>query len=181
MPVSGEWTTDYVAHSDSFDFSVLRQAFLDVSTTMPSVQEIWLENGRFLTARSAVLVVRVLDIKERSDCRYLICDGGRTNHALVSDWEVHNVFAIPQRKGSMVLTTICGPTCMAFDRLIRTALPQDIEVGDYIVWMNAGAYHIPWETRFSNGVARVVWCDEQNKLSLVREQESFGQWWGYWQ
>src|SRR5207237_1269198 len=80
---------------------------------------IWMENGRFITGRSAVLVVRVRDVKERPECRYLICDGGRTNHALVSDWEPHPLFVIPERNGRPVLTTVAGPTCMALDRTIR--------------------------------------------------------------
>ena len=44
-----------------------------------SLEEVWLENGRFITDASTALAVRVLDVKQREDSRYLICDGGRTN------------------------------------------------------------------------------------------------------
>ena len=46
-----------------------------------SLEQVWLENGRFVTDQSAALAVRVLDVKDRAEGRYLICDGGRTNHA----------------------------------------------------------------------------------------------------
>ncbi len=141
------------------------------------VEEIWLENGRFVTGRAGVLVVRVIDIKDRPECRYVICDGGRTNHALVSDWERHNVFSIPARSGRLRLTTLCGPTCMAFDRLCRLELPDDVQIGDLLVWQNAGAYHIPWETRFSHGLAPVVWINSNESMSLVRQRETFAEWW----
>ena len=36
--------------------------------------------------------------------RYLICDGGRTNHALVSDWETHRLEVFPDRQGEPVLS-----------------------------------------------------------------------------
>ena len=114
---------------------------------IPSVKELWLENGRFVTARSGVLVIRVLDIKDRNECRYLICDGGRTNHALVSDWETHRLEVFPDRQGEPVLSTVCGPTCRAFDRLCRVMLPRDVMPGDVLIWRDAGAYHLPWETR----------------------------------
>ena len=158
----------------------LNDIFKDIPSLFPAATEIWMENGRFITARSAVLVVKVLDIKERKDSRYLICDGGRTNHALVSDWEAHEITMVPKRHGSKCATTVCGPTCMAFDRLLRADLPADISIGDCIIWMEAGAYHIPWETRFSHGLAKVIWCNENNQLSLAREEETFSQWWGQW-
>ena len=146
----------------------------------PSVRELWFENGKYVTSRAGVLVVQILDIKERRECRYLICDGGRTNHALPSDWQEHNVATLPRRTGPEVLTTICGPTCMAYDRLRRVPLPRNLAVGDYLIWFNAGAYHIPWETRFSHGLSNVVWCDEHMELSLARGAESFKEWWGQW-
>jgi diaminopimelate decarboxylase len=146
----------------------------------PSVHELWLENGRWLSARSGVLVVRVLDVKERRGMRNLICDGGRAMNALVSTWENHELLWLPERTGSECLTTVNGPTCMAWDQLARRSLPRAVQPGDYGVWLDAGAYHLPWETRFSHGLAAVLWHDEQG-IRVVRERENFEDWWGGWQ
>jgi len=179
LPVPGERT---VEHPEPFDFDLasLREVFESIPQRMPGVREIWLENGKFITSRSAVLVVRVMDIKERPECRYLICDGGRTNHAFVSDWEIHDTLVLPSRNGQCILSTVCGPTCMAYDRLIRKPLPKDIDIGDYVVWMNAGAYHIPWETRFSHGLAKVLWYGPDEKITVARDKEEFATWWSVW-
>jgi diaminopimelate decarboxylase len=155
-------------------------ALTTIRRHIPSCTEVWLEHGRFLSARAGALVVRILDTKERAECRYLICDGGRTNHALVSDWERHELVQVPQRGGSPCLTTVCGPTCMAFDRLVRTLLPSDLRAGDCLAWMNAGAYHIPWETRFSHGLAPVAWIDERDVIRVARGRETFEDWWSQW-
>lgn len=160
--------------------SDLGYALDEFADNIGSVQEVWMEHGRFVMGRSAVLVVRVLDSKQRPECRYLICDGGRTNHALVSDWESHPLFVLPDRSGPQVLTTVSGPTCMAFDRLARLPLSQNLAIGDLVIWTHAGAYHIPWETRFSRGLCRVVWCQAGSDLKLAREEESFTHWWGQW-
>jgi diaminopimelate decarboxylase len=141
-----------------------------------SLEEIWLENGRFITDASTVLAVRVLDVKEREDSRYLICDGGRTNNALAADHGAHPMLTIPRRTGPARLTTICGPTCMTDDVLARVPMASNINVGDVIVWMNAGAYHLPWETRFSHGLCAVVWCDASDRMSLAREREQPHTW-----
>jgi len=145
-----------------------------------SVQEIILENGRYILAGCGVLVLTVNDIKEIDGMKYLICDGGRTNHALPSDWEEHEVSIFPVRKGAPVYTAVCGPTCMAYDCITRKELPNNIQVGDKVVWFNAGAYHLPWENRFSQPLARVLWHDDQNKILESRPTESFSEWWGHW-
>ncbi len=145
----------------------------------PGLREIWLENGRFVSSSSGVLVVNILDAKERRGQRQLICDGGRTLHALTSLWEQHRIISLPERTGPEVPTTVHGPTCMAFDRLARFPLPRSLRPGDHLVWLDAGAYHIPWETRFSHGHSAVLWHDESG-LCLARERQSFEHFWGQW-
>ena len=154
---------------------VLRQA----AREFPGLRELWLENGRFLSASSGVLVVKILDAKERRGQRQLICDGGRTLHALTSLWEQHRILPVPERAGAELPTTVYGPTCMAFDRLARISLPRSLRPGDHLVWLEAGAYHISWETRFSHGHAAVLWHDESG-LQPARERQSFEDFWGPW-
>ena len=138
-----------------------------------------MENGRGCSARSGVLVVQVLDVKDRPGMRSLICDGGRTMNALVSNWEEHELLSLPGRGGPMKLTTVNGPTCMAFDQLARRPMSRQIRAGDRLVWLDAGAYHLPWETRFSHGRATVLWHDGR-RTTVLRGAETFEEWWGQW-
>jgi diaminopimelate decarboxylase len=154
---------------------MLRQAV----KLFPGLREIWLENGRFVSAGSGVLVVKILDVKERRGLRQLICDGGRTLNALTSLWEQHALLTVPKRSGAETLTAVYGPTCMAFDQLARIPLPRSLRAGDQLIWLDAGAYHLPWETRFSHGHAAVCWHDETG-LRRVREKQSFETWWSQW-
>lgn len=143
------------------------------------LRELWLENGRFLSARSGVLVVTVLDAKDCGGLRQLICDGGRTMNALVSNWEEHALLSVPARAGARRLTAVHGPSCMAFDQLMRRPLSRGLRPGDRLVWLEAGAYHIPWETRFSHGLAAVLW-HEDGALKPARTAETFSAWWKQW-
>jgi len=161
-------------------FANLAALAADAARRLPSLREIWLENGRYLTRSSAALIVRVLDVKERPECRYVMCDGGRTNHALDADNGVHEILVVPERSGTPTLTTLTGPTCMTDDRLARLMLPGDVGPGDLIVWLDAGAYYLPWETRFSHGLCAVVWADRFNRLSLARARETPEQWSYLW-
>lgn len=146
---------------------------------LPWVEQVWLEHGRHPAADSGVLVVRVLDVKERLGRRLLICDGGRTLHAMVSVWEEHDLEVLEPRRGGTVLTAVHGPTCMAFDCLGRRDLPSSVRPGDHLLWFDAGAYHLSWETRFSHGLA-AVWWDEGRGLRQVRSAETFDRAAGWW-
>lgn len=144
------------------------------------LKEIWLENGRFVTEASTVLAIRVIDVKDRPDSRYTICDGGRTNHALAADSHPQALMVPRHRSGRSILTTVCGPTCMTDDRLGRWELPDDVQAGDVLIWPDAGAYHLPWETRFSQGHCAVVWFDEREMLFVARKHEQPDQWAAEW-
>jgi diaminopimelate decarboxylase len=165
----------------------LGSAFADLASAIdrargrfPALEEIWLENGRFVTESCTVLAVRIVDVKERSDSRYLICDGGRTNQALAADLHPRPLVVPRDRSGPLRLTTVCGPTCMTDDRLGRWELPEDLGPGDVLVWRDAGAYHLPWEARFSQGYCAVVWYDGQELLTVAREREQPHEWAAQW-
>lgn len=167
------------AFAGDFSLPALRSVLRRQVPRFLGLQELWLENGRFISARAAVLVVTVLDVKERAGLRQLICDGGRTMNALVSNWEEHELLPLPSRRGPRALTAVHGPTCMAFDQLARRPLPRGLRPGDRLIWLEAGAYHTQWETAFSHGRSAVLW-HEKKRLTQVREAESFAQWWGNW-
>ena len=168
------------ASSPAAAFTDLASAIDGAVCRLPSLREVWVENGGYVTRGSAALLLRVLDSKDRPEGRYLICDGGRTNQALDADNGPHPMLALPTRTGRLVETTVCGPTCMTDDRLARVKWPDGIAPGDLVVWLDAGAYHLPWETRFSHGLGAVVWADASDRLTLARPRETAEQWSSTW-
>jgi diaminopimelate decarboxylase len=180
LPIAGERPHDQSGAAGTFHIEEFRDVLRSIPDMFPSVREIWLENGRFLTGAAGALVVTVLDKKERGGRTYLICDGGRVNHARLAAYEVHHIILEPNRGGPERETVVCGPTCGAIDRLGCWSLPTSVAPGDMIIWLNAGAYHIPLETRFSFGLAPVVWFNEHNEPQVVRERETPDEWWRQW-
>lgn len=140
------------------------------------VREIWTENGRAVTASCAMLVTRVSEVKQNCGCRYLICDGGKVNNAMPANWERHTFSFLPHQENPRVHTAICGPTCQAWDWLERGGFPETVAVGDLVVWRDAGAYHLPFETAFSHPLASVAAVGLDGTLSLCRERQTFDDW-----
>jgi diaminopimelate decarboxylase len=179
LPVRGVFSRDGKAFDSGFSLREFAEMLWQSAKLFPGLREIWLENGRWVSAGSGALVMKILDVKERRGLRQLICDGGRTLNALPSLWERHEIFSLPGRAGAKMPTAIYGPTCMAFDQLARIPLPRSLRAGDFLVWLDAGAYHIPWETRFSHGHAAVFWHDESG-LRLARGRQNFEDFWRQW-
>jgi diaminopimelate decarboxylase len=152
------------------------------TTRFRDLKQIWLENGRHLLGRSAILVVTVSDVKYSNGFRILICDGGRTNQALPSDWEYHAVEPVQDVSApdTTTDTIACGPTCMAYDFFYRGQLPRSVQAGDRLIYFNAGAYHLPWETRFSTGLCKVLWTPDGTVPLEIRSPESVEDWTSRW-
>ncbi len=142
-------------------------------------RQLWLEHGRHMTAGSGVLAIRILDLKPHNNGSSAICDGGRTLQALISMWESHDLLPLRRSAAPPTPVTVHGPTCMAFDQLGRFQLPRNLRTGDILIWMDSGAYHLPWETRFSHGHCQ-VWWQQGDSVLLAREAETFEQYWGRW-
>jgi len=135
---------------------------------MPFVRELWMEHGRHVCAGGGVLAFRILEARDRGGARQWICDGGRTLHALVSHWEQHALIALEPHGGRRVMTSVHGPTCMAFDTLARLPMASSLRPGDILIWLEAGAYHLPWETRFSHDLAEIWWEEAEGRTRCVR-------------
>jgi diaminopimelate decarboxylase len=180
LPVRNVLTRAGKVFDGEFGLRAFAEMLRRSAKQFPGLQSIWLENGRFISAGSGILVVKIMDVKERRGLRQLICDGGRTMNALTSLWEQHALLPLAARSGPETLTAVHGPTCMAFDQLARVPLPRSLKAGDHLLWLDAGAYHLPWETRFSHGHAAVVWHDGRG-LCPVRGRQGFDHWWSQWQ
>lgn len=180
LPVTGECTLQGCSAASTFNMQDFRDFLASVASVIPSVKELWLENGRFLTGPSGALVMSVIERKERNGDAYVICDGGRVTHARMASIEKHEILLIPPRGGPLTKTAICGPTCSPVDTLGCWMLSKSVQPGDQIVWLNAGAYHIPLETRFSHGLAPVVWFNQRHESEIIRRRELPSEWWGQW-
>lgn len=175
FPAQGPVDLEGKSFTRHFSIPKVRQLAERLLENHPWVKEIWLENGRWLTAPAGVLAIRILEAKEGRGARTLVCDGGRTQHALLATWERHAIIPLERSRGRLVPTLVCGPTCMAFDNLGLHALPAELGAGDVLLWMDAGAYQLCWETRFSHGLAPIAWCRGRT-MEVSRPAETFESW-----
>ena len=139
---------------ETLDFGKIQ---LLVGKILTGVQRLFFEPGRALTQESEILVSRVLDVRRRmdEDSIEIIVDACIAELPLAQSFP-HRVFyrsasksCIPLRKGS---SRILGRICMEDDILCnQVELPRSIEIGDCIIFGDAGGYERSMSYEFGRG------------------------------
>jgi len=105
------------------------------------VKELWLELGRFAVAECGYYVVPVLDRKINYDQEQLVLAAG-INHIIrpAITEQPFPVTLLRQSNAKNQAFDIHGPLCTSMDKLGHLLLPQDVNVGDKLVFGYCGAY-----------------------------------------
>ncbi|NMP30536.1 pyridoxal-dependent decarboxylase, exosortase A system-associated [Thalassotalea sp. M1531] len=110
--------------------------------------EIIMELGRYLVGEAGIYVSKVVDIKESRDTKYAVCDGG-LHHHLANSGNFGQVIRknYPVAVGNKLNCTmpnekvnVVGPLCTPLDILADKVELPPIEINDYIVVFQSGAY-----------------------------------------
>jgi len=114
------------------------------------------EPGRFIIGDSATVVVRIMGRSRRDGKRFYYVNDGvyHTFSGVVFDHCAYHfkIFAKDKDKGNREVCTVAGPTCDSFDKISTDEqLPGDLEIGDYLIAENVGAYTTASSTNF-NGI-----------------------------
>ncbi len=116
----------------------------------PPDVEIIAEPGRFIVATAATLITEIIG-KSRRDGKifYYINDGVyHTFSGVIYDHWIPNFTAF--KKGEKEVCAVVGQTCDSFDKVsLSVQLPGNLEIGDYLLTENIGAYSIASSTKFN--------------------------------
>lgn len=126
------------------------------------------EPGRFISAKSGLMVATVIGREHRADSEWLFTDVG-TFHGLMESLEIANwkypiftEYDTSEVNGQIRLFTITGPTCDPSDTYaFKVPLPGNINTGDKIYIGNTGAYTTVYSSSFNGFDApEVLYIDE---------------------
>jgi len=111
------------------------------------------EPGRFMVEHSSTLVTQVIGRKiERSHIAYTVADGlyGSFN-CMVYDHTLPIVRTIYDSLKPKKPSTLYGPTCDGFDTIAKDVELPELEVGDWVMFPDMGAYTLAGASCF-NGI-----------------------------
>ncbi len=143
LDVGGGIGVDYTANSESVDPKTLENFLQVLSTHLRGVKKkICLEPGRFIVARSGVLLTEVQYVKETPHKKFIIVNTGMHHLLRPALYQAEHRILPLRKSGSGPLQTVdvVGPICESSDVIGRNrSLPQ-VQEGDWLAIADAGAY-----------------------------------------
>jgi len=136
--------------------------------------DVFLEPGRAITSSAQVLLVTVGVLKKGSSGKKIaITDGGKTTIAYPISFEYHEAFvANRMSKERTEKIRITGNLCTPADIIFRNKKLPELQEGDRLAIMDAGAYFMSFSNNFAFPRPPVVIVSDA-KSTLTREREPF--------
>lgn len=125
------------------DYGKLLAKHLKPEIAAGRIDELLLEPGRWLVARSGILVTEVQYVKTTQHKSFVIVDGGMNLLIRPALYEAkHRIAPLASRPGAKSKQTfdVVGPICETADFLGRDVPLEKVEPGDRLAVFDAGAY-----------------------------------------
>ena len=149
VDIGGGFPVPYTAQVPRFE-ALGELLSAEFKRLFPDDIEILAEPGRFMVATAGTLVSEIIG-KARRDGKvfYHINDGVyHTFSGVVYDHWIPNFEAFVD--GEHEVCAVVGPTCDSFDKISLSAhLPANLQIGDYLLTENIGAYSTASSTKFN--------------------------------
>jgi diaminopimelate decarboxylase len=133
-----------------------------------------LEPGRVLAGNAGILLSRVLFTKDTPAKHFIVVDAGMNDLVRPSFYDsFHNIVPLTQDDARpMVVADVVGPICETGDYLARDRELRDLERGDLVAVMSAGAYGFTMSSTYNSRPRAAEVMVNGNRWSMVRTRET---------
>lgn len=148
--------------------------FKKIKSSKIKVKTIAIEPGRYLTADMGIIIAKINLIEKKQENIFIGIDAGVN---LVPRALFHKRYQTPHEivpcyiRNGKIKATICGTLLFTGDNFGTQTISKVVE-GDYLAFLNMGAYNPSFEFHFGWPFAKeiLVFNDE---VHLIREEEKF--------
>ncbi|MGA3038486.1 MAG: diaminopimelate decarboxylase [Vulcanimicrobiaceae bacterium] len=168
-----------VAVSEKFDIaSTLADLALRIHETATRagipVPRLGIEPGRSLVASAGTTLYRVAAIKDSGTRRFVVIDGSIADNPRPAIYGAFHqpLVASSQARGPLRRVTIAGRSCEN-DVMLDADLPDDLRVGDLLVFCTTGAYTYSMASNYNRFGRPAVAEVESGRHQLVIRRENF--------
>jgi diaminopimelate decarboxylase len=136
-----------------------------------------LEPGRFIAGNSGILVTRVVYVKKAPNKNFAIVDAGMNDLIRPALYDAYHqilpVVKAKSEKRKMQKYDVVGPICESADFLAKNRMMSNLQAGDLLAVMSAGAYGFTMSSNYNARPRVAEVLVNRNKLTLVRKRETY--------
>ena len=164
-------------------FDIWDRARRDIERTVEHDVSLEIEPGRYLLAEAGQLIAEVRAVKQTSLSRFALVDAGFNDLVRPSMYGSYHEISVVHRDGTVSSgpvqpTVVGGPLCESGDVFTQeeggVVVPRDlpdVEVGDYVVFHDAGAYGSSMASNYNTrGLAPEVLIEDGEPRLIRRRQ-----------
>ena len=174
---SGKWWHDH--GSESSAFSVRDYANAIVPPLGELGLRILVEPGRFIVGNAGVLLTRVVYIKRSAQKKFAIVDAGMNDLIRPALYQSYHEI-IPIEAGSHSSNSkksekidVVGPVCESGDFFALDREMPEVEQGDLLAIMSAGAYGFTMASNYNSRPLPAEVLVQDGKASLIRKRQTW--------
>ncbi len=155
--------TKYNSFEEDFDLKDISRYIYEQYKKLPYSPKLILEPGRVIVADTGILVTSVIAKIKRRENTWLFLDAGVYNglfESLAYQGSTRYKITCTRSTGNVgeSLFALAGPTGDSWDVITREAfLPEDIDIGDKLVFHDVGSYNTVCMNRFNGFPATKVY------------------------
>jgi len=132
------------------------------------------EPGRFIVGNSGVLLSKVLYRKENYKHKvFFILDSAITELIRPSLYQAHHDICAVQTKPGKVIADIVGPVCETGDFFARKREIDDLQEGELVAVMSAGAYGSVMSSNYNARKRPAEVLIEGSSVQLIRKRDTY--------
>jgi diaminopimelate decarboxylase len=133
-----------------------------------------LEPGRFLVAQAGALMTRVLYVKKNGSKTFVIVDAGMNDLIRPALYQAHHeiVPVRPRPIATKVTVDIVGPVCETGDFFARDRELPEVEPGDVLAILDAGAYGMSLSSNYNSRPRPTEVLVSGRKARQIRRRET---------
>jgi diaminopimelate decarboxylase len=133
-----------------------------------------IEPGRVLVGNAGILVTRVLYVKETDVKRFVVVDGAMNDLLRPVLYEAyHDIRPVTRGGSGMITADVVGPVCESGDFFAREREMPQVERGDLLAVMSAGAYGFVMASNYNSRPRAAEIIVNGAKYHVARERDTF--------
>ena len=166
----------YWSDQDATSFAPIRYATLAKRHFGKAGVMLVLEPGRFLVGNAGVLVTSVVLVKHGENKRFVVVDAAMNDLIRPTLYESHHHIrpvSAPDADASEDLADVVGPVCETGDYLALARSLPEVEAGDLLAVMSAGAYGAVQAGTYNTRLLVPEVLVDADRFAVIRPRTSY--------
>lgn len=133
-----------------------------------------LEPGRSIVGNSGILVTQVQFLKDKGHKHFVIVDAGMNDLIRPAIYDAyHHIVPVTKKDSKYIKCDVVGPICETGDFLALDREIEQVERGEYLALLSAGAYGFAMSSQYNVRPRACEVLVERGSYRVIRRRESY--------